>query len=129
MPRSPEDRVIRDSRAELWSAVRDGIVWSTDLTPDGKLRPSLAPTPENSQAWAAQVQASTPFGRQESWRQTLSIVPPSPTEPPVRTPLGEVHVNILRSELGADDRKRAAVDAALHKIKAGMRELELAQQM
>lgn len=129
MPRSPEDRVIRDSRAELWSAVREGIVWSTDLTPDGKLRPSLAPTPENSRAWAIEVQASTPFGRQESWRQTLSIVPPSPNGPPVRTPLGEVHVNILRSELGADDRKRAAVDAALHKIKAGMRELELAQQM
>ena len=134
MPRSPDDRVIRDSNSELWRAVREGLVWSTDVLPNGQLRPSLAPTPESSQAWAQAVQASTPFGRQTRPSMHLSVVPPSPTTPvtPARRPLGEIQaakVNVLQRELSKDDRKRAAEDAALNKICEGMRDLELARRM
>ena len=137
MPRSPDDRVVRDSNSELWRAVREGLVWSTDVLPNGQLRPSLAPTPETSQAWAQAVQANTPFGRQTRPDMTLSIVPPSPNAPPTPTPprraaLGDIsntHVNVLQRELAKDDRKRAAEGAALRKIREGMRELELAREM
>jgi len=112
-------------------------VWSTDLLPNGQLRPSLAATPETSQAWAQAVQANTPFGRQTRPSMNLSIVPPSPNAPPTPTPprrqaLGDVtntQVNVLQRELAKDDRKRAAEEAAVAKIAEGMRELELARRM
>jgi hypothetical protein len=136
MPRSPEDRVIRDSQSTLWAAMRDGLVLSGEVSQSGRWHPSRVPTPEASQAWAAHVQSSTPFGRQQSWR-TLSIVPPSPNEPPtpsppVRARLAEVRpadLNVMQVELAKDDRKRAAREAAVRKIHEAMRDLELAERM
>ena len=133
MPRSPEDPVIRDSQATLWAMMREGLYDPSEVSASGHWHPSQATTPWQS------IQAQTPFGRQQ--RPTLSIVPPSPSTPvnqptprhsPTRVPLAErraAEANVYRNELAKDDRKRAAVDAALRKIDEGMRELKLAQQM
>lgn len=141
MPRSPHDPVIRDSQSTMWAVFREGLYNSEEVTASGHWHPSRVPSRENSRAWSQRMQASTPYGRQQQpWRGTLSIVPPSPTEPPTpsppapprRTPLAEVRgadVNVLQVELAKDDRKRAARDAAMLKIQEGMRELELAQGM
>lgn len=132
MPRSPDDPVIRDSGETIWTVFREGLYNSNEVSASGHWHPSRGNTPWQS------IHAATPYGRQQQpWQRTLSIVPPSPTEPPtpsppVRAPLGEVtntQVNVLRGELVKDDRKRAAEDAALRKIQQGMRELELARQM
>jgi len=137
MPPSPDERVIlRDSKAELWTAVRDGLVWSSDVSPEnGKLRRSLAPTPAAS--WrtdANKLQSETPFGR-----QTRPCLPREPPEPPntppssstatvARAPLRDVtsnvSIDVLRAEMRADDQKRVAVEMAVRKILEGASELE-----
>lgn len=96
MPRSPNDIVVKDSGAILWCAVADGVVESIDLSPDGKLRPSLTSEGE----WAKQTAANLPFNRQ---------VPPKPSGG--RPPLGDckdVQLAILRAELRAEEIKRIA---------------------
>lgn len=131
MPRSPHDPVIRDSQETQWNVFREGLYHDDEVSASGHWHPSRVGTPWQS------IRATTPFGRQQPHGvlPVLSIVPPSPLTPPtppVRTPLGEVlqvQVNACCSELATDDRKRAAVDAALCKIREGMRELELAQKM
>ena len=121
--------------------MREGLVWSMDVSPDGKLRASLTPTPQPSrvasraasraasrvasrvasqmtlQEWAMSVQANTPFGLQT---------------PPRRAPLRDATgaaVNVLQRELAKDDHRRAAEDAAVRKIEEGLRELKLARKL
>ena len=138
MPRSPEDPVVRDSQSTLWAAMRDGLILSGEVSrTSGRWHPSHLPTSEASQQWAVRVQASTPYGRQKAHGMTLSIVLPSPSEPPAPTPTSsavrqtpcEVHVNLLRHELLNDDRKRLATHVAMRKIHEGLRELQLAEEM
>jgi hypothetical protein len=127
--RSPDDPVLRDSQATVWTAIREGLYDSNEVTQSGHWHPSRAATPWQS------IRAQTPFGRQQP--PTLSIVPPSPSEPPTpspaaRTPLAAiqgVQLNVMRVELAKDDRKRAAEDAALRKIHEGVRELDIARKM
>ena len=108
--------VVKDSRAGLWHGVKEGLILSTDLTEDGKLRPSLTPTPRDSLlATPFEIQKPPTFYKQQK-------LPP-------RRPLGEIDVNVLRSELRRDDHKRAAEEAALEKIKEGIRALELLREM
>ena len=116
MPRSDEDPVIRDSRCTLWAAVRDNVVHSADLSPDGKLRPSLtpslAPTPEATvtRDWStetARIRAGLPFARQRD----PTMPPPVLLPPVVRRPLqpvSNVHINILRDELRIEEDTRRA---------------------
>lgn len=93
--RSPDDRVVRDSRAGLWSAAADGILSSEDFTADWKLRSNLSPilpTPSPTN-WSAVV---TPFSRQ--------IHPLDKNLPfrPSNTPLVNSHVvreRLLKVEL------------------------------
>lgn len=105
--------VVRDSKADLWKAVRDELIFSKDLTPDGKLRPSLTPTPRDSLL-------ATPFGIQK---------PPTFHKPSSRRPLGEVDANVLRAELGREDVKRRAEEAAIAQIQQGLCALELARRL
>jgi len=132
MPRSPDERVVRDSQSTLWAAVRDGVVDSTDLSPDGKLRPSFG-TREWTEESARRLRADTPFGR-----QVAPVVPPRPPQPPqppqpppppaplppvTRPPLVDVNVNLLRQELRLEEKKRAASEArerALIKVVSGL---------
>ena len=127
MPRSPDDPVVRDSQATLWAMMREGLYNSGEVSASGHWHPSRAATPWQS------IQAQTPYGQQQRpTKMTLSIVPPSPSTPPVRPPLGERNaseINVLKVELASDDRKRAAREAALRKIDEGMRELKIAEQM
>ncbi len=137
MPRSPEDPVIRDSNETLWAVFREGLYKSNEVSASGRWHPSRSPSREHT-PWQS-IQETTPFGRQEApWRRsrtTLSILPPvSPNSPspPRRTPLGEVtntQITVLKHEVAKEDGKRAAIEAALRKIRDGMRDLELAQKM
>ena len=65
-PKSPDEPVFYDPDRNLWAAVQDGIIDSTDVTRSGRLRADMsielpAPSPSN---WAANIQASSPFGMQ-----------------------------------------------------------------
>ena len=46
MPRSPEDRVVRDSQSTLWTAMRDGLILSQEVSKSGRWHPSRLATPE-----------------------------------------------------------------------------------
>tara|TARA_B110000046_G_scaffold93095_1_gene101088 strand:+ start:6947 stop:7345 length:399 start_codon:yes stop_codon:yes gene_type:complete len=125
MPRSPDDRVVvRDSRTTLWCAVRDGVVASADLSPDGKLRPSLTATPAASvRCWnaaTARLHAAPVFDPRDP---PVALPIPAPMPGVGRLPLGDVHVNILREELRAEERKRAMAEKrerALMKVVDGL---------
>ena len=113
MVHNDDTPVVRDSQAALWNAVRDGLVYSSDLTKGGQLRASVTSSARSNE-WEKTVKEATLFGRQKN---------PSPI---TRHPLSDVHVNILASELRSEERKRKAVNAALAKIAEGVRDLEIA---
>lgn len=66
--------VVFDARADLWAAVAEGIVQSSDLSPSGKFRPALRP-----QAPLADHRL-LPFQRQK----TPVVPPPLRTVSPIR---------------------------------------------
>lgn len=142
--RSPDEPVNRDSGQLVWKCLQEGLIDETDVTASGHIRRDLsvelpAPSPTN---WAAELQSTTPFGRQT--RPNLFSTPerkktpgpgagthaPSPIPPgaPVRRPVlanltnvankrGEeedVHIRILKLELeNSENETRLARNAAL----------------
>ena len=134
-----------DSNHNLWAAVREGIVDSTDITRSGRLRADMsielpAASPSN---WAANIQVSTPFGLQSRpfgnsapttptiIKQTPEHPPPAPVRP-ARKALGEVtnhnsveavQIHILKLELADEENA--------HKLSRGMlsRFMKVAQQI
>lgn len=139
-PKSPDEPVFYDPDRNLWAAVRLGIVVSGDLTESGRLDPYAspnlpAPSPTN---WAADIQASSPFGMQNRpnfgnsgfvvHTPNVPKTPPptkrSQTTPPLapvrpaRKALGEltnskdVEIRILKMELAEEEHA--------HKLSRGM---------
>jgi len=123
--------VICDS-GKLWEIVRRGLYRTEEVTSSGHWRPAPKSQPDE---WVANVQASTPFGRQsKSWSE-LPPVPPVPPVPPtvvVRTPLqniAAVEINILKSELTADDAKHAAREKARAAMEAAIAAYRAAENL
>jgi len=143
--KSPDEPVFYDPDRNLWAAVREGIVDSTDITRSGRLRADMsielpAASPSN---WAANIQVSTPFGLQSRpfgnsapttptiIKQTPEHPPPAPSRP-ARKALGEVtnlknleevQIHILKLELADEERA--------HKVSRGLltRFVKVAQQI
>ena len=146
--KSPDEPVFYDSNINLWAAVREGIVDSTDVTRSGRLRADMSielpvPSPTN---WAANIQATSPYGLQSRpfgnsapttptiIKQTPEHPPPAPVRPVrhVRKALGEVtnhnsveavQIHILKMELADEERA--------HKVSRGLlsRFVKVAQQI
>ena len=84
---------MRDSQGSLWRAVRDGIIDSLDLTPDGHLHPCFSPDPAWARETAAErrkfeehVHSTSRFGMQARPRTTsISRSPSVPSMPVVST--------------------------------------------
>jgi len=144
--KSPDEPVFYDPDRNLWAAVREGIVDSTDVTRSGRLRADMsielpAASPSN---WAANIQATSPFGIQNLpnfgnsapttptiTKQTPEHPPPAPVRP-ARKALGEVtnhnsveavQIHILKMELASEENA--------HQVSRGLltRFVKVAQQI
>lgn len=108
----PINPVVVDSRAALWGAVADGLVTTADLTPDGKLRPSLTPTPAESVKELPFQMQTRPFAPLPPPKLPTPPTPPMAPMPPVVT-REEVEFKILKGELALDDKKMKRILHAL----------------
>lgn len=111
--------VVRDSKSSLWTAVRDGLVSSSDLTPSGKLRPSLTPTPIETC-----ILPLPPFKRQQKPFDKQGFVVKSSIRPVLANM--DTNVLVLCREVQRDDRQLSDIRDALTTIERGVRELKLA---
>ena len=127
MPR-PDVPVVVDSRSDLWAAVAEGVVCSSDLSPSMRLRASFSATalrplrePEDWAAHSARLSAGLPYAS-----QLPPVVPPPPPPPPPRGGDENVALNTLRAELRkaeAECERGRRRERALFKVVEGLCEL------
>lgn len=147
MPRrAPGDAVVRDSGAGLWNGMADGILDEEDFTQSGRLRPSIDGNlpPASPTNWAADMQRTTPFGRQQPpFSPVVSTnspyvspqVTPAPT--PTRPPPAPVRVDepVLRrtprapmTPLSGSDENIAALRRAQAEVRVVKADLHLEEE-
>jgi len=128
MPRS-DVPVLVDSRKNLWAAVAEGVICSSDLSPSMRLRASFSATalrplrePEDWAAHSVRLRAGLPYASQLP--PVAGTTPPPP--PAARGNDENVAINTLRSELRkaeAECARGRQRERALFKVVEGLCEL------